>query len=247
MKWLVGLFKKKSLIFIGAELTALYLIGLLIICLLYIDHKKVLTLNEIGDFLAGAFAPLAFFWMVITILMQGKELKLQREELELQRMELAKTSEQMARQGDLMEGQQLIELREKRMSEIEGLLRDFTDMLVSKDYLADDYFKDIFNGRVDTVGFFEHNKFKEILNSITKSYEGLVSLDIQSTRKTGQEGELVSNLKNNWNEILFLGDSIIEKSRKYDLSDFVSKTGFPNFLESVKDQIDLFTNYEVKD
>lgn len=42
-----------------------------------------MKLNEFGDFLAGAFAPLAFFWFVIGYFQQGKELQLQREELRL--------------------------------------------------------------------------------------------------------------------------------------------------------------------
>ncbi|MDO5897897.1 hypothetical protein [Agrobacterium sp. Azo12] len=39
------------------------------------------NLNELGDFLAGLFAPLAFFWLIITVLIQGKELALTRQEL----------------------------------------------------------------------------------------------------------------------------------------------------------------------
>lgn len=37
--------------------------------------------SEIGDFLSGAFAPLAFFWLVIAVLLQTHELSLQREQL----------------------------------------------------------------------------------------------------------------------------------------------------------------------
>lgn len=48
--------------------------------------------NEIGDALAGMFAPLAFFWLVIAVFVQSSELKAQREELSLTReeMELAR-------------------------------------------------------------------------------------------------------------------------------------------------------------
>lgn len=38
--------------------------------------------HELGDFLSGAFAPLAFMWLVIAVLVQADELKAQREVLE---------------------------------------------------------------------------------------------------------------------------------------------------------------------
>jgi hypothetical protein len=40
-----------------------------------------LALNDMGDFLSGAFAPLAFLWLVVAVLLQKDELGLQREEL----------------------------------------------------------------------------------------------------------------------------------------------------------------------
>ena len=45
-------------------------------------------LNELGDFLAGFFTPLAFGWLVYGYLLQSKELRLQREELTLTRKQL---------------------------------------------------------------------------------------------------------------------------------------------------------------
>lgn len=40
-----------------------------------------LKLNELGDFLAGTFGPIAFLWLVLGFLQQGRELRLQAEEL----------------------------------------------------------------------------------------------------------------------------------------------------------------------
>ena len=45
------------------------------------------TTNELGDFLAGAFAPLAFIWLAGTVFIQSRELAEQREELRLTREE----------------------------------------------------------------------------------------------------------------------------------------------------------------
>jgi hypothetical protein len=44
--------------------------------------------NELGDFFAGFFAPLAFLWLVLGYMQQGHELKLSTEALKLQAEEL---------------------------------------------------------------------------------------------------------------------------------------------------------------
>lgn len=54
---------------------------------------KVGNLNELGDFLAGLFTPLAFFWLVYGYFLQSKELRLQRKELSLTRDQLGKQTE----------------------------------------------------------------------------------------------------------------------------------------------------------
>ena len=88
----------KRYVVTGTVLTILYF-ALLITLSYPAGIYKFLTtaeLNEIGDFLAGAFSPIAFLWLVIGYFMQSKELRMQREafvrqtqltenELELQR------------------------------------------------------------------------------------------------------------------------------------------------------------------
>lgn len=56
-----------------------------------------LTLSEIGNVLAGIFAPLAFLWLFIATMLQRKELGYQRRELELQRDELKLTREELSK------------------------------------------------------------------------------------------------------------------------------------------------------
>lgn len=51
--------------------------------------------NELGDYLAGASAPLAFLWLVVAVFIQSKELAAQREELKLTRSEYSQTREEM--------------------------------------------------------------------------------------------------------------------------------------------------------
>ena len=62
------------------------------------DLLRVGNLNELGDFLAGVFTPLAFGWLVCGYLLQSKELRLQREELALTRKQLGKQTELLQEQ-----------------------------------------------------------------------------------------------------------------------------------------------------
>ncbi|MDE2924939.1 MAG: hypothetical protein OXT71_00890 [Acidobacteriota bacterium] len=55
-------------------------------------------LNELGDFFAGVFTPLAFSWLVYGYFLQSRELRLQREELALTRKQLGKQTELLQEQ-----------------------------------------------------------------------------------------------------------------------------------------------------
>lgn len=69
-------------IFICAALFSLiWLGGVLIFWLGFAKADEALTLNEAGDFAAGAFAPLAFIWLVAAVFLQQEQLKLQAREL----------------------------------------------------------------------------------------------------------------------------------------------------------------------
>jgi hypothetical protein len=48
------------------------------------DGIAALKPNEMGDFLAGVFAPLAFLWVIVAFLQQSSELRLQVRELSVQ-------------------------------------------------------------------------------------------------------------------------------------------------------------------
>jgi len=66
-----------------------------IFCLLVLKRDSLigLELNSIGDFLAGTFAPLGFFWLVAGFYQQGKGLEQNSEALKLQAKELKKTTQ----------------------------------------------------------------------------------------------------------------------------------------------------------
>ncbi|KTB90228.1 hypothetical protein AO073_27160 [Pseudomonas syringae ICMP 11293] len=71
----------KKLVFWGAFLTVAYLA--LMGWWLSVNWAAFLCLklNELGDFLAGTFGPVAFLWLVLGFIQQGRELRLQSEEL----------------------------------------------------------------------------------------------------------------------------------------------------------------------
>jgi hypothetical protein len=59
-----------------------------------ISTLKSISLNEVGDFLAGAFGPLAILWLVLGFFQQGIELRQGTKALNLQTDELRGTMEQ---------------------------------------------------------------------------------------------------------------------------------------------------------
>ena len=72
----------------GACGTAIYLGGWILVVAARHEEFFSLDLNELGDFLAGSFGPLAFAWLILGYIQQGKELKLSSEALQLQAQEL---------------------------------------------------------------------------------------------------------------------------------------------------------------
>lgn len=73
---------------IGLSLTIIWMV---IIALLFIPRYSEfieLSLNEIGDFFAGIFAPIAFLWLVLGYLQQSHEIRQNTEALKLQVIEL---------------------------------------------------------------------------------------------------------------------------------------------------------------
>jgi hypothetical protein len=106
---------------LGLCITGIWM--LVIASLLYFQkgHLAELTPNAWGDFFAGAFAPLAFLWLVLGYLQQGEELRHSTDALRLQAEELKNSVEQ---QRALVEvSRQQIE-REMQAAEEERRARD---------------------------------------------------------------------------------------------------------------------------
>jgi hypothetical protein len=90
----------KFLATIGILITASYLAFLYIAFGLSISSLRSLQPNELGDFFAGIFGPIAILWLILGYFQQGIELRLNTRALELQAEELKNS---VAHQKDLVE------------------------------------------------------------------------------------------------------------------------------------------------
>lgn len=81
---------------IGGALTLTYLVIVVVVIWGRADSLMTMPLNEVGDFLAGAFGPVAFLWLVFGFLQQGDELRQGTKALELQAFELKNSVEQQS-------------------------------------------------------------------------------------------------------------------------------------------------------
>lgn len=78
----------------GVLISVIYLIWMAVLILPKLSTVSDLALNEIGDFFAGIFGPLAFLWLVLGYLQQGAELRQNVEALRLQAEELKNSVDQ---------------------------------------------------------------------------------------------------------------------------------------------------------
>ncbi|WP_299024167.1 hypothetical protein [uncultured Sulfitobacter sp.] len=83
---------------LGVKATLFYLVllfgGVPLMAYFSIIELAPLKLSELGDFLAGAFGPLAIFWLILGFFQQGNELRNSIATLELQAEELANSVKQ---------------------------------------------------------------------------------------------------------------------------------------------------------
>jgi len=87
----------------GISLSIIWL--LLVTAIVFANKAQAtqLTLNEWGDFLAGATAPIAFLWLIIGYFQQGKELSLNTQALQNQMIELKRQADEIQQQTAINE------------------------------------------------------------------------------------------------------------------------------------------------
>ncbi|WP_019097770.1 hypothetical protein [Pseudomonas putida] len=95
---------RNRLAWVGAIFTAVYLTGFTWFIFDRLPQLQTMELNSVGDFLAGAFGPIAFFWLILGFMQQGAELRLSSEALRMQADELKASVQQ---QTALVEAQKV--------------------------------------------------------------------------------------------------------------------------------------------
>lgn len=100
--------------YVGIILTLCYFVGVFFV-IMKMDLIKVTSWNELGDFLAGVFSPVAFLWLIVGYLQQQNELSNNTKQLQLQTEELNSSVQQAAELNALTKKQ--IEISIKAMKE----------------------------------------------------------------------------------------------------------------------------------
>lgn len=85
---------RNKLAWIGTVFTLIYLVGFTWFIYSRLPNLKTMDLNSVGDFLAGSFGPIAFFWLILGFMQQGIELRISAKALEAQAEELRSSVEQ---------------------------------------------------------------------------------------------------------------------------------------------------------
>jgi len=88
---------------IGIVITALWLTLIGFIVYQKWDSAVSMPLNEWGDFLAGATAPLAFLWLIIGYMLQRKELTANTAALTFQKEEMKRQADELKEHSKYLE------------------------------------------------------------------------------------------------------------------------------------------------
>lgn len=131
---------------IGSCLSWAITIGWLIFIYFKIHDGNIPTdLNEFGDFVAGSFAPLAFFWLVRGFYQQGKGLAQNSSALKMQAVELARTTEALELQvqemrASVQQQSRLAKIYEEEMQQKHFQAQPYFEysFKITKNYITDE-------------------------------------------------------------------------------------------------------------
>lgn len=128
--------RRSRLLRVATAVTVSWLILVVFYSVVFSDFRKLSEPNHFGDFLAGVFAPVAFFWLIVTVLMQSRELALQRRELALNRgalllqaKELKSSVAAFKEQNSLIQEEMTAARKEVRNSELEREIQAFVRLI----------------------------------------------------------------------------------------------------------------------
>lgn len=122
----------KRLLRIGFGLSAAYLVPMLIYSFVELPHMKAMKPDEFATFLSGAFAPLAFLWLVLGFRQQGDELQNSARALWLQGEELRNSVEQQRQLVEVSKEQLEAEREQHRETRIEAIRNAQPQFVISE-------------------------------------------------------------------------------------------------------------------
>lgn len=109
---------------VGGWVTVVYVLAVAIIVLDFADpfRDKLYDMkpNELGDMLAGFFAPLAFLWLFVATMMQSEELRLQRNEIGENRIVMQEQADAAKSQADFLKYQTEAMQTQAAIMELQG-------------------------------------------------------------------------------------------------------------------------------
>lgn len=134
----------------GVGTTVVYLFGIASISGFNWADFSSLKPNEWGDFLAGAFGPLAIFWLVLGFFQQGHELRHSVEALKLQADELRHSVEQQKEMVRITEQQLNLDIEVRGEEKVAAAERDLPYFQLSE----------IQNRNLPTLSIAENHEYK---------------------------------------------------------------------------------------
>lgn len=188
---------QKSL-FIGVGVTIVWFLGITIFCIWGNFGFEKNDLNSLGDFLAGIFAPVAFFWLILGYVQQGKQLDQNTKALEQQERALQLQIDEM--KESVKQQTELVNIQRQQFTSInisvepklyidlsDWELRIFTDINSReerKSYLLNLSIKNVGIGQARYIEIW-HEKGGQIdfqLDTIENIYSNINKLDKDTTQ-----------------------------------------------------------------
>lgn len=117
----------------GVIITITWIVGIAYIWL-FEKLNSPESLNELGDFLAGAFAPIAFLWLVLGYRQQGKQLEQNTKALEQQEKALQLQIDEM--RESVNQQKELAEIQIEQLKMTKKQVRPFLYLSAGRGFVA---------------------------------------------------------------------------------------------------------------
>ncbi|WP_353142914.1 hypothetical protein [Acinetobacter pragensis] len=124
----------------GIAITGIWL-AVIIIVWFFAGLKSPSSLNELGDALAGIFAPIAFFWLILGYVQQGKQLDQNTKALEQQEKALQLQIDEM--KESVKQQEELARIQREQFECNRKILKPFVSIIETEcklvEYYEDEY------------------------------------------------------------------------------------------------------------